>query len=191
MSPASTGAHISSDGLRCREGFEASFQRTSFPLLLLISHPSVIFALAFGEHRRAFVPAVQPISSAFCLHAKVFWAFIFGIPVPWIPKTTILCTLLLILEARLLMPVLNCPWPVILYCKDGFPTCATSCCCQILESAELLSELPRRQGMLFLKRTCPQGNIPSTTSSCCTMVLCRLKYCPVSASELSFPGPLY
>lgn len=66
-SPASTGTHLSSDGLRCEEGFEASFWRTSFPLLLLISRHSVIFALAFGECRRTFTPPMQPTSSAFCL----------------------------------------------------------------------------------------------------------------------------
>lgn len=183
------GTHLSSDGLRCREGFEASFRRTSFLLLLLISCHSVIFALAFGEHRRTLShPCSQ--SSAFCLPAKVFWTFIFEIPVPWIPKTTISCTLLLILEAWVLMPVLNCSWPIIFYCKDGFPSCATSCSHQVLESAELLSELPRRQSMLFLDRPCPQGNFPSTASSC-TMVLYQSKYCSISTSQLSFLGPLY
>lgn len=64
-------APMSRDGLSCWEDFAASFQRTDFPLVLLISCHLVTFTLAFGENR-TFIPSVLPMSPAFCLLAEVF-----------------------------------------------------------------------------------------------------------------------
>lgn len=113
-SPASidtSDTWVRSDGLRYGEGFEGSFWRTSFVLLLLSPH-LVIFA--FREYRRTLVPPMQPLSAASSLPNRVFWTFICPkflrppSPVRW-------CSF--ILEAQLLVPVWNCPQPMIFYCK--------------------------------------------------------------------------
>lgn len=75
------------------EGFAASFQRTGFPLVLLIS--CVATQLSLGDlclgiwGAQNIYLTCELMSSAFCLPAEVFWPFIFGIPVCWIPKTSI------------------------------------------------------------------------------------------------------
>lgn len=127
------------------------FGGQAFPLLL-ISHHSVIFALAFREHRRAFIPPEQPVSSAFCLPARVFWRFDFEIPVPWIPETTILGTLLLILEARLLMLAVGCSWPMIFCCKGHLA---------VIRYENPLSFSQREAGTQEARSALPGGNVSS------------------------------
>lgn len=60
-------APTSRDELSCWEGFAASFQRTGFPLVLLITSHFVTFALAFGEHRTFFPPVNQCPPHSTCL----------------------------------------------------------------------------------------------------------------------------
>lgn len=122
------------------EGFAASFQRTGFPLVLLISCHLVTFALAFGEHR-TFIPPVSqcPLHSACLLRCfdhssfKYLCAEFLRPASQYIAAhaggTTVDANLKLFKS-------------VILCCKDGFLCCATSWSCQILESTELFSGLP-------------------------------------------------
>lgn len=60
-------APMSRDGLSCWEGFAASFQRTGFPLVLLVSCLLVAFALAFGEHKTLSHPCSQCPLHCACL----------------------------------------------------------------------------------------------------------------------------
>lgn len=60
------------------------------------------------------------------------------------------------LEAQLLVPLLNCSQSVILCWKDGFPNCAAPWSHQVLDSNELFSGLPGGK-VCFSWRECVPG----------------------------------